>query len=69
MKDISMKLAWTIVAAITAVSSFPLTAQQADLAMQQATSTAAGAMQASESSKIDANAAAQLRPVNGEHTD
>jgi hypothetical protein len=60
-----MKLALTLAAAITAASSFPLTAQQASTATLQDTLASAGVMQASENGKIDANGAVPLQPVRG----
>jgi hypothetical protein len=61
-----MKLALTIAVATIAVSSFPLTAQQAGTATSQATAAGAGGTRVSESAKVDANVAVQLQPVSGE---
>ena len=66
MRDVSIKLVLTAAVAIIAASSFPLTAQQAASATQQATSAGAGGMQVSEVSKADASSAVQLQPVSGE---
>ena len=70
MREVSMKLGLMIAAAVVAVSSFPLTAQQASTTTQQAVSASAGNTQASASGnasgKADANGAVELRPVSGE---
>ena len=66
MRDVSMSLGLTIVAAAMAVSSFPLTAQQAATTTQQEASAGAGGAQVSASGAADVGRGAQLSPVSGE---
>ena len=66
MRDVSMSLGLTIVAAAMAVSSFPLTAQLAATTTQQEASAGAGGAQVSASGAADVGRGAQLSPVSGE---
>ena len=66
MRDVSMNLGLMLVAAAVAVSSLPLTAQQADTTTRTGVSASAGDPRASAPGKADAGGAGELRPVSGE---
>jgi hypothetical protein len=54
MRDVSMNLGWMLVAAAAAISSFPLTAQQADTTTRTGVSASAGKIRADAPGRAEA---------------